>query len=107
MAIAKYNYYQHNHFGDGCQYIIFTGAETASSSAKVQNYNFSQGLQGTSDAYLNIDGVCNRSFETKVEKDSNGNIKIFCLADLVIFEEDISEPSQPSYPYSTSFIGDI
>ena len=76
----------------------------------MQNYNFAQGLKGTSSSYLTINGVRNRNFETKVEKNSNGDLKIFCLADLIIFEEDTpepSQPSQPSYPYSTYFIGDI
>ena len=82
-ATTKYNYYQYNHFGDGCQYILFKGAETASSSAQVQNYNFAQGLRGTSDAYLTVDGVRNRSFETKVARNYNGELKIYCEADLI------------------------
>ena len=82
-AETKYEYYQNNHFGDGCQYILFKGAETASSSVQVQNYNFAQGLQGTSDAYLTIDGVRNRAFETKVAQNSNGELKIYCEADLI------------------------
>ena len=76
------SYYQHNHFGDGCKYIVFTGAETASPDAQVQNYNFAQGLQGTS-AYLTVDGVRNRSYETKVARNSAGELKIYCEADLV------------------------
>lgn len=82
-ASLGYNFYRHNHFGDGCQYILFKGAETASSDAQVQNYNFAQELQGTSDAYLTVDGVRNRSYETKVAKNSAGELKIYCEADLV------------------------
>ena len=82
-ASSSNNFYRHNHFGDGCQYIVFTGAEGASSAAQVQNYNFAQGLQGTSDAYLTVDGVKNRSYETKVAKNSAGELKIYCEADLV------------------------
>ena len=78
-----YSYYRHNHFGDGCQYILFKGAENSSSDAQVQNYNFAQGLQGTSNAYLTVDGVRNRSYETKVAKNSAGELKIYCEADLV------------------------
>ena len=78
-----YSYYHHNHFGDGCQYILFKGAETASSDAQVQNYNFAQGLQGTSSAYLTVDGIRNRSYETKVARNSAGELKIYCEADLV------------------------
>ena len=83
-ASTKYSYYNNNHFGDGCQYIVFTGAATASSVQQVQNYNFAQGLRGTSSAYLTIDGVRGRSFETKVAKKSNGEVKIYCEADLIL-----------------------
>ena len=82
-ALTIYSYYKNNHFGDGCQYIVFKGAETASLNAQVQNYNFAQGLQGTSDAYLTVDGIRNRSYETKVAKNSAGELKIYCEADLV------------------------
>ena len=83
-AATKYNYYQYNHFGDGCAYILFKGADTASSSNQVQNYNFSQGLQGTSSAYLAIDGKRNLAYETKVAKNSNGELKVYCEADLIL-----------------------
>ena len=82
-ATTKYNYYRHNHFGDGCQYILLKGAETASLSAHVQNYNFAEGLQGDSSAYIEIDGVRNRAYETKVAKNSSGELKIYCEADLI------------------------
>ena len=82
-ATTKYNYYRYNHFGDGCQFILFKGAETASLSAQVQNYNFAQGVQGTSSAYLTIDGVRSRAYETKVAKNSSGVLKIYCEADLI------------------------
>ena len=80
-ASNKYNYYYSNHFGDECQYILFTGKETASSSQRVQNYNFAQGLQGTSSAYLTIDGVRGRSFETYISKDTDGTIKESVIAE--------------------------
>ena len=82
-ASSGHNFYRHNHFGDGCQYIVFKGAAGASSAAQVQNYNFAKGLQGTSDAYLTVDGVRNRSYETKVARNSAGELKIYCEADLV------------------------
>ena len=82
-ASSGHNFYRHNHFGDGCQYIVFKGAAEASSAAQVQNYNFAQGLQGTSDAYLTVDGIRNRSYETKVARNSAGELKIYCEADLV------------------------
>ena len=82
-ATTKYEYYRQNHIGDGCQYIVFTGAGTSSLKAQVQNYNFAQGLQGTYSAYLTVDGVRNRAFETKVAQNSNGELKIYCEADLI------------------------
>ena len=83
-ASNKYNYYQNNYFGDGCAYLVFKGTETASSSSQIQNYKFAQGLRGTEDSYLTIDGVRNLSYETKVAKNSNGEIKIYCEADLIL-----------------------
>lgn len=82
-ASLGYNFYKHNHFGDGCQYILFKGAESSSMIAQVQNYNFAQGLQGKSGEYLTVDGVRNRSYETKVARNSTGELKIYCEADLV------------------------
>ena len=82
-SATKYNYYQYNHFGDGCREILFKGAETASASAQVQNYNFSQGLQSTEVGFLTVDGKRKRAFETKVARNSNGELKIYCEADLI------------------------
>ena len=83
-STTKYDYYHSNHVGDGCRYIIFTGTETASEQQQVQNYNFAQGLKGTSSAYLTIDGKRNLAYETKVAKNSNGEIKTYCEADLIL-----------------------
>ena len=82
-ATTKYTYYRNNHFGADCDFIIFTGTGTADEYTQVQNYNFAQGLQGAPRAYLTIDGVRNRSYETKVAKNSAGTIKTYCEADLV------------------------
>lgn len=82
-ATTKYTYYRNNHFGADCDFIIFTGTGTAGEYAQVQNYNFAQRLQGTPSAYLTVDGVRNRSYETKVARNSAGELKIYCEADLV------------------------
>ena len=81
-ASNAYSYYRSNHFGNDCWYIIFKGTETASAESQVKNYNFAQGLQGTSSAYLTIDGKRNRTYDTKVAKNSSGTLKIYCEADL-------------------------
>ena len=80
---SKYHYYQYNHFGDGCKCIYLEGAETASAESQVQNYNFAQGLQGTPDNFLIVEGKRNRAYETKVAKNSNGELKIYCEADSI------------------------
>ena len=82
-ASTTYSFYRDNYFGDGCSYILFKGAATGSDSVQVQNYNFSQGLKGTSSEYITINGVRNRAYETKVAKNSYGTLKIYCEADLV------------------------
>ena len=49
----------------------------------MQNYNFAQGLQGTSDNYITVDGKRGRAYETKVAKNSSGTLKIYCEADSI------------------------
>ena len=80
-ASTKYNYYKNNHFGDGCQYILFKGIGTDTPSDQVQNYNFSQGLKGTSSSYLIIDGKRNRAYETYISRDTDGTIKESVIAE--------------------------
>ena len=82
-ATTKYGYYQNNHFGDDCEYIVFTGAGIASGVDIIHNYNFAQGLQGTADNYLIVEGKRNRAYETKVAKNSKGDLKIYCEADSI------------------------
>ena len=80
-AETKYNFYKNNHFGDGCQYILFKGIGTDTPSDQVQNYNFSQGLKGTSSSYLIIDGKRNRAYETYISRDTDGAIKESVIAE--------------------------
>ena len=82
-ATTIYGYYQNNHFGDGCEYIVFTGAESVSNASEIHNYNFAQGLKGTADNYLIVEGKRNRAYETKVAKNSKGDLKIYCEADSI------------------------
>ena len=80
-ASTKYDYYRHNHFGDGCEYILFMGKDIDVDYQRVQNYNFAQGVQGTDSAYLTIDGVRNRAYETYISRDTDGTIKESVIAD--------------------------
>lgn len=85
---TKYDGYQGNHFGDNCEYIYFKGEDTLTDGTGsvrfIQNYNFAQGLCDTSDGFLTINGVRNRDFETKVAKNSLGELKTYCEADLIL-----------------------
>ena len=80
-ATTKYAYYQKNHFGDGCEYIVFTGAESVSNASEIHNYNFAQGLQGTANNYLIVEGKRNRAYETYISKSTNGTIKESVIAE--------------------------
>ena len=82
---TKYNNYQNNHFGDGCQYILFKRKNNDTTSNIIQNYNFAQGLQGTSAIYLSIIGATNRPYDTYISKSSgteDTNVYGYCLADI-------------------------
>ncbi len=81
----KYKYYQNNHFGDGCKYIIFQQDNYTEDNNPqyIQNYKFAQGLQGTSRNYLHIEGQRNRAHETYISKDTDGIVKESVIAELV------------------------
>ena len=82
---TKYNYYYYNHFGDGCKYILFKRKDNDTTPNHIQNYNFAQGLQGTSADYLSIIGVTNRPYDTYISKSSgtgDTNVYGYCLADI-------------------------
>jgi hypothetical protein len=88
-----------NRFGDNCNKIRFESWESTPTTA-VKNYNFVSGLSGNGKNII-IKGEKYRNYETRVEIDSNGVLKTYCLADLIASEND------GSYPHSASFIGEI
>lgn len=88
-----------NRFGDNCNKIRFESYGSSPTTA-VKNYNFVSGLSGNGKNII-IKGEKYRNYETRVEIDSNGVLKTYCLADLIASEND------GSYPYSASFIGEI
>ena len=69
---------------DGCSFNIIWNATTTSSSYKLQNININRGTSGTSSSYniINIDTL-NQDYEIQVAKNSSGEIKIYCEADLI------------------------
>ena len=77
-------YVQYNHFDDGCKFNVIWNADTTSSSILLKNINVNRGVSGTSSSYnyINID-VLNQDYEIQVAKNSNGEIKIYCEADLI------------------------
>lgn len=68
---------------EGAQYIEFTNAETASANQLVKGYRIGN-VQGASSNLLQIAVERNRDYETTVAKDSAGNVKQFCIADIIL-----------------------
>lgn len=82
-ALLQYCYY--NHFDDGCSYNVIWNSVQPTSSNKLQNMNVVRGVSGTSSAYNFINMVdINTDYEIKVAKNSSGEIKIYCEADLIM-----------------------
>ena len=81
---ALKNYCNYNHFDDGCSYNVIWNSDTTSSSIKLKNVNINRGVSGTSSSFntINIDTL-NQDYEIQVAKNSNGEIKIYCEADLI------------------------
>ena len=49
----------------------------------MQNYHIVTGVSGTNSNYVNIPATRNLAYETKVAKNSAGELKIYCEADLI------------------------
>lgn len=81
-ATTKYYYYRENYFESGCHHIVF-GSADANNSNFVQHYRIIRGTAGSSSAYLTPLITPNRTYETKIGLNSNGEVKQWCEADLV------------------------
>ena len=78
------NYCWHNHFDDGCSYNVIWNSVQPTDSNKLQNINVVRGVSGKSSKYNFINIVDkNADYEIKVAKNSKGEIKIYCEADLI------------------------
>ena len=78
------DYCIYNHFDDGCSYNVIWNSDTTSSSVLLKNINVNRGVVGTSSSYnyINID-ILNQDYEIRVAKNSAGEIKVYCEADLI------------------------
>ena len=62
-------------FGNQCQYLNISSA--------IKGYRFANLTCGPNSTPLEIAGISNRAFETKVALNSDGELKIYCEADLI------------------------
>lgn len=82
-------YCSYNHFDDGCSYIVIYNTGTTGSGYKLRNINVSRGVRGTGGSgnkhsFIQItDAQKNAEYEITVAKNTSGDIKIYCEADMV------------------------
>ena len=72
------NYCRYNKADDGVS-VILNNSETASSNQQIQNYHLTLGLTSKT-----IEVERNRAYQTTVAIDSSGNVKQFCIADIIL-----------------------
>ena len=73
------HFYEHNHLGDGVNNCTFINSATAAYNQCVKNYNVTQGMQGKT-----VSVEHELDYQTTVAVDSSGNVKQFCLADIIL-----------------------
>ena len=71
------NYCRYNKADDGVS-VVLNNNKTASSNQQVQNYHLTSGLTSKT-----IEVERNRAYQTTVAIDSSGNVKQFCIADII------------------------
>ena len=81
-TLKDYVYY--NHLDDGCSYNVIWNSDTTSSTITLKNININRGVVGKSSSYnmININTL-NQDYEIQVAKNSKGEIKVYCEADLI------------------------
>lgn len=74
----------YNHFDDGCSYNVIWNSDTTGAANALRNINVNRGVSGTSSNYnfINITTL-NADYEIQVTKNSKGELKIYCEADLI------------------------
>lgn len=77
-------YYRNNHFGNGVRFVKFYSNETAAYERQIQFLEVSASIQGTSNSLISIIEVPRgKVSQTNIARNSNSEVKKFCLADLV------------------------
>lgn len=74
--------YRYFTLGNGTQHVIFYYT-TEPANKYVQNYRTAQGLQGTKSNKLTVEVTPGLSYENKIARNSNGDVVIYCEADLI------------------------
>ena len=76
-------YYRYITFGEGVQYVTLQNETEGSFENQVQNYRVANGTHGEDGNPLVVDVTRNMGCEIFIGMDSNDELKVFCLADLL------------------------
>ena len=76
-------YYCYITFGEGVQYVTLLNETEGYYENQVQNYRVANGTHGEDGNPLIVDVTRNMGCETFIGMDSNDELKVFCLADLL------------------------
>ena len=76
-------YYRYITFGEGVQYVTLLNETEGDYENQVQNYRVANGTHGEDGNPLVVDVTRNMGCETFIGMDSNDELKVFCLADLL------------------------
>ena len=76
-------YYRYITFGEGVQYVTLLNETEGDYENQVQNFRVANGTHGEDGNPLVVDVTRNMGCETFIGMDSNDELKVFCLADLL------------------------
>ena len=86
------DYVQNNKFGDGCSHLLIYNVSEVGPDESIQNLNIAQGFSSISidtangvfyPEVIEIDTV-GQDYEIKIARNSKGDVKIYCEADLIL-----------------------
>ena len=76
-------YYRYITFGEGVQFVTLQNEIKGDYDNQVQNYRVANGTHGEDGNPLVVDVIRSMGCETFIGMDSNDELKVFCLADLL------------------------